>query len=75
MKELVKFIAQSLVDNPDAVQVTKSKGSRPEFATEGGQGRSWEGDRQAGAHRPSHAHHSERRVTKIRKRAVLEIIE
>lgn len=28
MKELVKFIAQSLVDNPDAVEVTEIQGEQ-----------------------------------------------
>jgi predicted RNA-binding protein YlqC (UPF0109 family) len=63
MKELVKFIAQSLVDNPEQVQVTEIQGEQTsvielKVAKEdlgkviGKQGR-----------------------TKIRKRAVLEILE
>ncbi|MDY0376761.1 MAG: RNA-binding protein, partial [Desulfobacterium sp.] len=28
MKELVKYIAQALVDNPDAVEVTEIEGSQ-----------------------------------------------
>ena len=76
MKELVKFIAQSLVDNPDAVQVTEIQGEQTsvielKVAKEdlgkviGKQGRT------ARAMRTILSAAS----TKIRKRAVLEIIE
>ncbi|MCL4500578.1 MAG: KH domain-containing protein [Deltaproteobacteria bacterium] len=76
MKELVKFIAQSLVDNPDAVQVTEIEGEQTsvielKVAKEdlgkviGKQGRT------ARAMRTILSAAS----TKIRKRAVLEIIE
>jgi predicted RNA-binding protein YlqC (UPF0109 family) len=76
MKELVKFIAQSLVDNPDAVQVKEIEGEQTsvielKVAKEdlgkviGKQGRT------ARAMRTILSAAS----TKIRKRAVLEIIE
>ncbi len=76
MKELVKFIAQSLVDNPDQVQVTEIEGEQTsvielKVAKEdlgkviGKQGRT------ARAMRTILSAAS----TKIRKRAVLEIIE
>jgi uncharacterized protein len=76
MKELVKFIAQSLVDNPDEVQVTEIQGEQTsvielKVAKEdlgkviGKQGRT------ARAMRTILSAAS----TKIRKRAVLEIIE
>jgi uncharacterized protein len=76
MKELVKFIAQSLVDNPDDVQVTEIEGEQTsvielKVAKEdlgkviGKQGRT------ARAMRTILSAAS----TKIRKRAVLEIIE
>ncbi|MCX5892366.1 MAG: KH domain-containing protein [Desulfobaccales bacterium] len=76
MKELVKFIAQSLVDNPDAVEVTEIQGEQTsvielKVAKEdlgkviGKQGRT------ARAMRTILSAAS----TKIRKRAVLEIIE
>jgi predicted RNA-binding protein YlqC (UPF0109 family) len=76
MKELVKFIAQSLVDNPDEVQVTEIEGEQTsvielKVAKEdlgkviGKQGRT------ARAMRTILSAAS----TKIRKRAVLEIIE
>lgn len=76
MKELVKFIAQSLVDNPDEVQVTEIVGEQTsvielKVAKEdlgkviGKQGRT------ARAMRTILSAAS----TKIRKRAVLEIIE
>jgi predicted RNA-binding protein YlqC (UPF0109 family) len=76
MKELVKFIAQSLVDNPDEVQVTEIAGEQTsvielKVAKEdlgkviGKQGRT------ARAMRTILSAAS----TKIRKRAVLEIIE
>jgi len=76
MKELVKFIAQSLVDNPDEVQVTEIQGEQTsvielKVAKEdlgkviGKQGR------------PARAMRTilSAASTKIRKRAVLEIIE
>ena len=76
MKELVKFIAQSLVDNPDDVQVMEIEGEQTsvielKVAKEdlgkviGKQGRT------ARAMRTILSAAS----TKIRKRAVLEIIE
>jgi len=76
MKELVKFIAQSLVDNPEAVQVKEIEGEQTsvielKVAKEdlgkviGKQGRT------ARAMRTILSAAS----TKIRKRAVLEIIE
>ena len=76
MKELVKFIAQALVDNPEAVQVTEIEGEQTsvielKVAKEdlgkviGKQGRT------ARAIRTILSAAS----TKIRKRAVLEIIE
>ena len=76
MKELIKFIAQSLVDNPDEVQVTEIQGEQTsvielKVAKEdfgkviGKQGRT------ARAMRTILSAAS----TKIRKRAVLEIIE
>jgi predicted RNA-binding protein YlqC (UPF0109 family) len=76
MKELVKYIAQSLVDNPEAVQVTEIEGEQTsvielKVAKEdlgkviGKQGRT------ARAIRTILSAAS----TKIRKRAVLEIIE
>ena len=76
MKELVKFIAQSLVDNPDEVQVKEIQGEQTsvielKVAKEdlgkviGKQGRT------ARAMRTILSAAS----TKIRKRAVLEIIE
>jgi predicted RNA-binding protein YlqC (UPF0109 family) len=76
MKELVKFIAQSLVDNPEEVQVTEIEGEQTsvielKVAKEdlgkviGKQGRT------ARAMRTILSAAS----TKIRKRAVLEIIE
>ncbi|MCX5889024.1 MAG: KH domain-containing protein [Deltaproteobacteria bacterium] len=76
MKELVKFIAQSLVDNPDAVEVKEIQGEQTsvielKVAKEdlgkviGKQGRT------ARAMRTILSAAS----TKIRKRAVLEIIE
>ncbi|MGB8990453.1 MAG: KH domain-containing protein [Desulfobaccales bacterium] len=76
MKELVKFIAQSLVDNPEQVQVTEIEGEQTsvielKVAKEdlgkviGKQGRT------ARAMRTILSAAS----TKIRKRAVLEIIE
>jgi predicted RNA-binding protein YlqC (UPF0109 family) len=76
MKELVKYIAQSLVDNPEAVQVTEIEGEQTsvielKVAKEdlgkviGKQGRT------ARAMRTILSAAS----TKIRKRAVLEIIE
>jgi predicted RNA-binding protein YlqC (UPF0109 family) len=76
MKELVKFIAQSLVDNPDDVQVKEIEGEQTsvielKVAKEdlgkviGKQGRT------ARAMRTILSAAS----TKIRKRAVLEIIE
>jgi predicted RNA-binding protein YlqC (UPF0109 family) len=76
MKELVKFIAQSLVDKPDEVQVTEIEGEQTsvielKVAKEdlgkviGKQGRT------ARAMRTILSAAS----TKIRKRAVLEIIE
>jgi uncharacterized protein len=76
MKELVKFIAQSLVDNPDQVQVKEVEGEQTsvielKVAKEdlgkviGKQGRT------ARAMRTILSAAS----TKIRKRAVLEIIE
>ncbi len=76
MKELVKFIAQSLVDNPDAVEVKEIAGEQTsvielKVAKEdlgkviGKQGRT------ARAMRTILSAAS----TKIRKRAVLEIIE
>ena len=76
MKELVKFIAQSLVDKPDDVQVTEIEGEQTsvielKVAKEdlgkviGKQGRT------ARAMRTILSAAS----TKIRKRAVLEIIE
>jgi predicted RNA-binding protein YlqC (UPF0109 family) len=76
MKELVKFIAQSLVDNPEEVQVTEIEGEQTsvielKVAKEdlgkviGKQGRT------ARAIRTILSAAS----TKIRKRAVLEIIE
>ena len=76
MKELVKFIAQSLVDNPEQVQVTEIEGEQTsvielKVAKEdlgkviGKQGRT------ARAIRTILSAAS----TKIRKRAVLEIIE
>ena len=76
MKELVKFIAQSLVDNPEQVQVNEIEGEQPsvielKVAKEdlgkviGKQGRT------ARAMRTILSAAS----TKIRKRAVLEILE
>jgi predicted RNA-binding protein YlqC (UPF0109 family) len=76
MKELVKFIAQSLVDNPEQVQVNEIEGEQTsvielKVAKEdlgkviGKQGRT------ARAMRTILSAAS----TKIRKRAVLEIIE
>ena len=76
MKELVKFIAQSLVDNPDQVQVKEIEGeqtsvielkvAKEDLGKEiGKQGRT------ARAMRTILSAAS----TKIRKRAVLEIIE
>jgi predicted RNA-binding protein YlqC (UPF0109 family) len=76
MKELVKFIAQSLVDNPEQVQVTEIQGEQTsvielKVAKEdlgkviGKQGRT------ARAMRTILSAAS----TKIRKRAVLEILE
>ncbi len=76
MKELVKFIAQALVDNPDQVQVKEVEGEQTsvielKVAKEdlgkviGKQGRT------ARAMRTILSAAS----TKIRKRAVLEIIE
>ena len=76
MKDLVKFIAQSLVDNPEQVQVTEIEGEQTsvielKVAKEdlgkviGKQGRT------ARAMRTILSAAS----TKIRKRAVLEIIE
>ena len=76
MKELVKFIAQSLVDNPEQVQVTEIEGEQTsvielKVAKEdqgkviGKQGRT------ARAMRTILSAAS----TKIRKRAVLEILE
>ena len=76
MKELVKFIAQSLVDNPEQVQVNEIEGEQTsvielKVAKEdlgkviGKQGRT------ARAMRTSLSAAS----TKIRKRAVLEILE
>lgn len=76
MKELVKFIAESLVDNPDEVQVKEIEGEQTsvielKVAKEdlgkviGKQGRT------ARAMRTILSAAS----TKIRKRAVLEIIE
>ena len=76
MKELVKFIAQSLVDNPDAVEVKEIQGEQTsvielKVAKEdlgkviGKQGRT------ARAMRTILSAAS----TKIRKRAVLEILE
>jgi len=76
MKELVKFIAQSLVDNPDQVQVKEIEGEQTSIielkvAKEdlgkviGKQGRT------ARAMRTILSAAS----TKIRKRAVLEILE
>lgn len=76
MKELIKFIAQSLVDNPDQVQVNEIEGEQTSVlelrvAKEdlgkviGKQGRT------ARAMRTILSAAS----TKIRKRAVLEIIE
>jgi predicted RNA-binding protein YlqC (UPF0109 family) len=76
MKELVKFIAQALVDNPEQVQVTEIEGEQTsvielKVAKEdlgkviGKQGRT------ARAMRTILSAAS----TKIRKRAVLEIIE
>jgi uncharacterized protein len=76
MKELVKFIAQALVDNPDQVQVKEIEGEQTsvlelKVAKEdlgkviGKQGRT------ARAMRTILSAAS----TKIRKRAVLEIIE
>ena len=76
MKELVRFIAQSLVDNPDQVQVKEIEGEQTsvielKVAKEdlgkviGKQGRT------ARAMRTILSAAS----TKIRKRAVLEIIE
>ena len=76
MKELVKFIAQSLVDNPEQVQVNEIEGEQTsvielKVATEdlgkviGKQGRT------ARAMRTILSAAS----TKIRKRAVLEILE
>jgi predicted RNA-binding protein YlqC (UPF0109 family) len=76
MKELVKFIAQALVDKPDEVQVTEIEGEQTsvlelKVAKEdlgkviGKQGRT------ARAMRTILSAAS----TKIRKRAVLEIIE
>lgn len=76
MKELVKFIAQSLVDNPDAVQVTEIEGEQTsvielKVAKEdlgkviGKQGRTARAMRTI----------LNAASTKIRKRAVLEIIE
>jgi predicted RNA-binding protein YlqC (UPF0109 family) len=76
MKELVKFIAQSLVDNPEQVEVTEIQGEQTsvielKVAKEdlgkviGKQGRT------ARAMRTILSAAS----TKIRKRAVLEILE
>jgi predicted RNA-binding protein YlqC (UPF0109 family) len=76
MKELVKFIAQSLVDNPDAVQVNEIEGEQTsvielKVAKEdlgkviGKQGRTARAMRTI----------LNAASTKIRKRAVLEIIE
>ncbi len=76
MKELVKFIAQSLVDNPEQVQVTEIEGEQTsvielKVAKEdlgkviGKQGRT------ARAMRTILSAAS----TKIRKRAILEILE
>ena len=76
MKELVKFMAQSLVDNPDAVQVKEIEGEQTsvielKVAKEdlgkviGKQGRT------ARAMRTILSAAS----TKLRKRSVLEIIE
>jgi len=76
MKELVKFIAQSLVDNPDAVQVKEIEGEQTsvielKVAKEdlgkviGKQGRTARAMRTI----------LNAASTKIRKRAVLEIIE
>jgi len=76
MKELIKYIAQALVDNPDDVQVTEVEGEQTsvielKVAKEdlgkviGKQGRT------ARAMRTILSAAS----TKVRKRAVLEIIE
>ncbi|MBN1881295.1 MAG: KH domain-containing protein [Deltaproteobacteria bacterium] len=76
MKELIKYIAQALVDNPDEVQVTEVEGEQTsvielKVAKEdlgkviGKQGRT------ARAMRTILSAAS----TKVRKRAVLEIIE
>jgi predicted RNA-binding protein YlqC (UPF0109 family) len=76
MKELVKFIAQSLVDHPDQVQVTEIEGEQTsvielKVAKEdlgkviGKQGRTTRAMRTI----------LSAASTKIRKRAVLEIIE
>jgi predicted RNA-binding protein YlqC (UPF0109 family) len=76
MKDLVKFIAQSLVDNPDAVQVKEIEGEQTsvielKVAKEdlgkviGKQGRTARAMRTI----------LNAASTKIRKRAVLEIIE
>jgi hypothetical protein len=76
MKELVKFIAQSLVDNPEAVQVKEIEGEQTsvielKVAKEdlgkviGKQGRTARAMRTI----------LNAASTKIRKRAVLEIIE
>jgi hypothetical protein len=76
MKELVKFIAQSLVDNPDAVQVKEIEGEQTSVIelkvakddlgkVIGKQGRTARAMRTI----------LNAASTKIRKRAVLEIIE
>jgi hypothetical protein len=51
VKELIEFIAKSLVDNPDAVTVTEVQGDKATvFELRVGKGGSWEGDRKAGTH-------------------------
>ena len=52
MKDLVEFIAKSLADKPEEVEVREVEGDQVRAGTACGQGRSGENHRQAGAHGP-----------------------
>ena len=61
LQELVKFLAEALVDAPDEVVVEEiEEEGAPVFELHRRRGRSRQGHRQAGPHRPRVAHHPER---------------
>ena len=65
MKELVTYIARSLVDKPEQVTVAEVEGNQTTVLelTVAKRG-PWKGYRQAGQDRPGHANHFKRRIIK-----------